>query len=142
LFTLFTCHFIGLFNLFAILSVPENFSFQDLEVQMMQDSDELNDQVAVLQESLRGETHRREDAEQECTRQKQVVIPICLLTKQLILLTVDFQELRYAHDELVKQKSSFQSRMQDREGEINRLRAQVELVWQPRFFLIQNNSFV
>lgn len=71
---------------------------------MQQDTDEANDQVRNLQDSLQAEIHRREDAEQECTRQKQ--------------------ELRFAHEELIKQKTTFQSRMQDREGEINRLRAQ------------------
>jgi len=35
------------------------------------------------------------------------------------------QELRYVHEELIKQKTAFQSRLQDRDGEISRLRNQV-----------------
>ena len=35
------------------------------------------------------------------------------------------QELRYAHEEMLKQKTGFQSRLQDREAEIERLRGQV-----------------
>jgi len=36
-----------------------------------------------------------------------------------------FQELRNMHEELVKQKSGFQSRIQTRDEEIGRLRNQV-----------------
>jgi len=35
------------------------------------------------------------------------------------------QELRYVHEELIKQKTAFQSRLQDRDSEISRLRNQV-----------------
>ena len=47
---------------------------------------------------------------------------------QFFLLTVAVlksQELRYVHEELIKQKTAFQSRLQDRDGEISRLRNQV-----------------
>ena len=35
------------------------------------------------------------------------------------------QELRYAHEELVKQKTEYKNRVQERESEIERLRNQV-----------------
>ena len=40
---------------------------------------------------------------------------------------VDSQELRYAHEELLKQKTALQGRLQDRDSEIERLRNQVLL---------------
>ena len=43
----------------------------------------------------------------------------------LIGVLVDSQELRYAHEELLKQKTALQGRLQDRDGEIERLRNQV-----------------
>jgi len=40
-------------------------------------------------------------------------------------MIMHFQELRNMHEELVKQKSGFQSRIQTRDEEIGRLRNQV-----------------
>jgi hypothetical protein len=37
-----------------------------------------------------------------------------------------FQEMRTMHDELVKQKTAFQSRLQGRDDEIDRLRGQAK----------------
>jgi len=42
-----------------------------------------------------------------------------------ILRVLRMQELHYVHEELIKQKTIFQSRLQDRDSEINRLRNQV-----------------
>ncbi|KAI0219039.1 Golgin subfamily A member 5 [Lamellibrachia satsuma] len=78
---------------------------QDLESQMQQDSDAVQDEVRALEEQLSGEKQRREDTEQELARHKQ--------------------ELRYAHEELLKQKTALQGRLQDRDTEIDRLRNQL-----------------
>jgi len=48
-----------------------------------------------------------------------------------ILMLHVWQELRSMHEELVKQKSGFQSRIQTRDEEINRLRSQVRSSLKP-----------
>ena len=78
---------------------------QDLEVQLQQESSTSQDTVRTLEDSLGEEKRRREDVEQELLKQKQ--------------------ELQYAIDELHKQKVSFQTRLNDRDTEIDRLRNQV-----------------
>ncbi|KAK2188634.1 hypothetical protein NP493_126g02011 [Ridgeia piscesae] len=78
---------------------------QDLESQLQQDSDAAQEEARALEEQLSGEKQRREDAEQELARHKQ--------------------ELRYAHEELLKQKTALQGRLQDRDSEIERLRNQL-----------------
>jgi len=50
-------------------------------------------------------------------------------TTTTIITTVLWQELRSMHEELVKQKSGFQSRIQTRDEEITRLRSQVILLF-------------
>ena len=47
-------------------------SFQDLEIQLQTESEALHDQVRSLEDQLSTEKQRREDAEQENTKQKQV----------------------------------------------------------------------
>ena len=47
-----------------------------------------------------------------------------------------FQELKYAHEELIKQKTSLQNRIQDREQEIERLRNQVFNMHKEMYHLI------
>ncbi|KAK3093353.1 hypothetical protein FSP39_014385 [Pinctada imbricata] len=77
----------------------------DLEAQLQQDSDTANDQISSLEESLRHERRKCEDAEQELLRQKQ--------------------ELQYSLEETRKQKTTFQTCISDREAEIERLRNQI-----------------
>ncbi|XP_076464926.1 golgin subfamily A member 5-like [Babylonia areolata] len=78
---------------------------QDLEVQLQQESSTAQDHIQSLEDSLSEEKHRREDAEQELLKQKQ--------------------ELQYAIDELHKQKVNYQTRITDRETEIEKLRNQL-----------------
>ena len=47
------------------------------------------------------------------------------MTTTMVVLFMSLQELRSMHEEFVKQKSGFQSRIQSRDEEINRLRNQV-----------------
>ena len=63
-----------------------------------------------LQEQLDAEQRRREDGEQEVSRQKQ--------------------ELQYAREELINQKTGHQRQLQDRDTEIDRLRNQVSIISQ------------
>jgi hypothetical protein len=74
-------------------------------VQLQQESDSAQDTIRTLEDSLAEEKRRREDAEQELLKQKQ--------------------ELQYAIEELHRQKVNFQTRISDREAEIERLRNQV-----------------
>lgn len=78
---------------------------QDLEVQLQQESDTAQDTIRSLETSLAEEKHRRQDVEQELLSQKQ--------------------ELQYAIDELHRHKVAFQTRISDREAEIERLRNQL-----------------
>lgn len=78
---------------------------QDVENQMQQESDTSQDTIRSLEDSVREEKRRREDAEQELLKQKQ--------------------ELQYALDELHKQKCAFQARIGDREADIEKLRNQL-----------------
>jgi hypothetical protein len=77
----------------------------ELESQMQHDAETARAQTNSLDEQLRAERRRREDVEFDVTKQKQ--------------------ELRSVHDELVKQKSGFLSRIQGRDDEISRLRSQL-----------------
>jgi chromosome segregation ATPase len=77
----------------------------EVEAQLQQDSEVSRDQISSLEDQLQSERHRREDSEMEVNKQKQ--------------------ELRYVHEELLKQKTAFQQRIQDRENEISRLRSQL-----------------
>lgn len=77
----------------------------ELENQMQQDSETSRDQIASLEDQLHMERKRREDGELEMNKVKQ--------------------ELRFVHEEFIKQKSAFQTRLQDRENEISRLRNQL-----------------
>ena len=43
-----------------------------------------------------------------------------------IFVSFLFQELRFAHEELIKQKTAFQSRLSDRDADIEKLRNQVQ----------------
>ena len=47
--------------------------FQDIEVQMQSDSDNAQDEIRSLQDQHLTEKRRREDAEQEMEKQKQVI---------------------------------------------------------------------
>lgn len=78
---------------------------QDVESQLQQESDTAQENIMSLEDSVREEKRRREDAEAELLAQKQ--------------------ELQYSTEELRKQKTSFQSRLSDRESEIERLRNQL-----------------
>lgn len=78
---------------------------QDLEIQLQQETGTAQDAVRTLEDSLVQERRRREDVEQELLKQKQ--------------------ELQYAIDELHRHKASFQTRITDREAEIERLRNQL-----------------
>lgn len=78
---------------------------QDLEVQLQQESSTAQENIQSLEDSLAEEKRRRQDAEQELLNQKQ--------------------ELQYAIDELHKQKVSYQTRISDREAEIEKLRNQL-----------------
>ncbi|XP_060558221.1 golgin subfamily A member 5-like isoform X4 [Ruditapes philippinarum] len=77
----------------------------DVESQMQQENDTAQDTIRSLEDNIGEEKQRREDSEQELLKQKR--------------------ELQYAIEELHKQKTSFQSRMKDRESEIERLRNQL-----------------
>lgn len=77
----------------------------DLENQMQQDSETSREQMASLEDQLLMERKRREDGELEMNKVRQ--------------------ELRFVHEEFIKQKSAFQTRLQDRENEISRLRNQL-----------------
>ncbi|XP_013084244.2 golgin subfamily A member 5-like isoform X1 [Biomphalaria glabrata] len=78
---------------------------QDLETQLQLDSDTTQETIRSLEDSLREEKRRKEDAEQELLKHKQ--------------------ELQYTTEELYKQKTAFQSRISDRETEIEKLRNQL-----------------
>ncbi|XP_005099211.1 golgin subfamily A member 5 [Aplysia californica] len=78
---------------------------QDVENQLQQDSDTSQETIRSLEDSLRDEKRRREDAENELLTQKQ--------------------ELQYSIEELHKQKTAFQTRINDRESEIEKLRNQL-----------------
>ncbi|XP_052270868.1 golgin subfamily A member 5-like isoform X2 [Dreissena polymorpha] len=77
----------------------------DLEGQLQQEGDTAQDTIASLEENIGEEKHRREDAEQELLKVKK--------------------ELQYSIEELSRQKTSFQSRISDRETEVERLRGQL-----------------
>jgi len=49
-----------------------NVVVKDLESQLQQDSDAAQEEARALEEQLSGEKQRREDAEQELARHKQV----------------------------------------------------------------------
>ncbi|KAL5009113.1 hypothetical protein ScPMuIL_014694 [Solemya velum] len=78
---------------------------QDLETQLQQEGDEAQEQIKSLEETSMEEKTRREEAEQDLLKQKK--------------------ELQYAIEEIHKQKFSFQSRITDREEEIEKLRNQL-----------------
>ncbi|XP_041353113.1 golgin subfamily A member 5-like isoform X2 [Gigantopelta aegis] len=78
---------------------------QELENQLQMESDTAREQIRSLEEQAKEEKTRREDFEQELLQQKQ--------------------ELQYAIEEIHKQKTSFQSRINDRESEIEKLRSQL-----------------
>ncbi|XP_059159175.1 golgin subfamily A member 5-like [Physella acuta] len=78
---------------------------QDAENQLQMDSYTAEETIRSLEDSVREEKRRREDAEQELLKQKQ--------------------ELQYTMEELHKQKATFQSRISDRETEIEKLRSQL-----------------
>ncbi|KAH9489048.1 Golgin sub A member 5 [Bulinus truncatus] len=78
---------------------------QEVENQLQLDSDTAQENIRSLEDSLREEKRRKEDAEQELLKQKQ--------------------ELQYTLEEVYKQKTSFQSRLADRETEIEKLRNQL-----------------
>lgn len=48
------------------------FFLKDMETQLQQESDTANDQIQSLEDNVRSEKQRREDAEQELLKQKQV----------------------------------------------------------------------
>lgn len=77
----------------------------DLESQMQQDNESMKEQMRLLEDQMELEKRRREDAESENNKQKQ--------------------ELKFIHEDILKQKSAFQMRLQDREAEIQRLRSQL-----------------
>ncbi|CAH1792461.1 unnamed protein product [Owenia fusiformis] len=78
---------------------------QDLEIQLQTDAEASKDQISELRDQFESETRRREDAEQEVSRHKQ--------------------ELKYAHENFINQKSSLQARLNDREKDIEKLRTQL-----------------
>ncbi|GFN97678.1 golgin subfamily a member 5 [Plakobranchus ocellatus] len=78
---------------------------QDVESQLQQESDTSQDTIASLEASLQEEKRRREDAEQELLKQQQ--------------------EYQFSVEELSKQKSAFQTRINSREAEIEKLRNQL-----------------
>ncbi|KAL3873305.1 hypothetical protein ACJMK2_036441 [Sinanodonta woodiana] len=78
---------------------------QEMEAQLQQETVSSQDQIHTLEDNFREEKQRREDAEQEILKQKR--------------------ELQYAIEELHKQKTAFQSRLSDRETEIDKLRNQL-----------------
>ncbi|KAK7104738.1 golgin subfamily A member 5-like [Littorina saxatilis] len=78
---------------------------QDLESQMQQENSTAQDNIQSLEDSLAEEKRRKEDVEQELLKRKQ--------------------EQQYAIEELHRQKASFQSRISDREAEIEKLRNQL-----------------
>lgn len=77
----------------------------DMETHLQQESDTSNEQIRSLEENVRSEKQRREDAEQELLKQKQ--------------------ELQYNLEELRKTKMSYQTCIKDREAEIEKLRNQI-----------------
>ncbi|GFR57478.1 Golgin subfamily A member 5 [Elysia marginata] len=78
---------------------------QDVENQLQQESDTSQETIASLEASLEEEKRRRDDAEQELLKQQQ--------------------EYSFSVEELSKQKSTFQSRINHREAEIEKLRNQL-----------------
>lgn len=78
---------------------------QDVETQLQQESDTSQETIASLEASLEEEKRRRDDAEQELLKQQQ--------------------EYSFSIEELSKQKSAFQSRINNREAEIEKLRNQL-----------------
>jgi len=61
------------------------------------------------------------------TMTKALSMMMMTVIMMMMVLFMSLQELRSMHEEFVKQKSGFQSRIQSRDEEINRLRSQVIL---------------
>ena len=89
---------------------------QDLEMTLQTDQDASAEKERNLEEQLADDRSRREEAEHEVNKQKQ--------------------ELRYAHEELLNQKTGHGRQLNDRDAEIDRLRNQV----QPSLIIISTND--
>ncbi|KAL8590077.1 hypothetical protein ACOMHN_034308 [Nucella lapillus] len=78
---------------------------QDLDIQLQQEVGLAQDNVRSLEDRLAEEKRHRSEVEQELLRQKQ--------------------DLQYTLDDLHRQKVTFQTRINDREAEIDKLRSQL-----------------
>ncbi|XP_042300975.1 golgin subfamily A member 5 [Sceloporus undulatus] len=78
---------------------------QDMEAQQMSEAESTREQIQDLQEQIAGHKTAKQEVEAELERQKQ--------------------ELRYTEEELYRTKNTLQSRISDREEEIQKLRNQL-----------------
>lgn len=78
---------------------------QDLEMQHQTDIDSLQEELRTVDELCNTEKQRAETAENENNKQKH--------------------ELRFTHEEILKQKTEYQTRLADRDNEIEKLRNQL-----------------
>ncbi|NXX73848.1 GOGA5 protein, partial [Urocolius indicus] len=90
---------------------------QDMETQQVSEAESVREQLQDLQEQIAAHKLAKQEAEAELERQKQ--------ESGLILFQASFSELHYTEEELYRTKNTLQSRVKDREEEIQKLRNQL-----------------
>lgn len=114
------------------------FSAQDLESQAITESESWREQQLQFEEQLASQSRAKQEAEVEVERCKQVrddgwcvlmaVLAIhgSVFLKLLIIVEcVKLKEIQYLEEEQHRAKTTLQSRVKDREDEIQKLRNQV-----------------
>uniref|UniRef100_A0A8C0T1M1 Golgin subfamily A member 5 n=1 Tax=Canis lupus familiaris TaxID=9615 RepID=A0A8C0T1M1_CANLF len=96
---------------------------QDMEVQQVSEAESAREQLQDLQDQIAGQKASKQELEAELERQKQDLFLKLILFSEMSVFIM--KEFHYIEEDLYRTKNTLQSRIKDREEEIQKLRNQL-----------------